>query len=78
MLVPPMRRPLAVLLLLAACRAAGAAPAGSESLARDLAAAAAFHPRSEGSSAEAGLLAYVSARLAEAGITEIRLVAVPR
>jgi hypothetical protein len=72
MLMPPMRRPLAVLLLLAACRAACAAPAGSESLARDLAAAAAFFPRSEGSSAEAGLLAYVSARLAETGITATR------
>jgi hypothetical protein len=72
MLLPPMRRLLAVLALLAACRAISAAPAGSESLARDLAAAAAFFPRSEGSSAEAGLLAHVSARLAEAGIAATR------
>ncbi|MCX7029846.1 MAG: hypothetical protein NTU62_06955 [Spirochaetes bacterium] len=67
-----MRRLLAVLLLLAAYRAAAAAPAGSDTLARDLAAVAAFFPRPEGSSGEAGLLAHLSARLAESGIAATR------
>jgi hypothetical protein len=71
MLVPPMRRPLAVLALLAACRLA-AAPAGGDSIVRDLAAAAARFPRREGSAAETALLAYVSARLAEEGIITTR------
>ena len=67
-----MRRPLAAFALLAACRLAAAAPAGSDAFARDLAAAASFFPRPEGSSAEAGLLAHVGARLAEAGVAVTR------
>lgn len=72
MLGPPMRRPLAALVLLAACRAAAAAPDGGERLARDVAAVEAFFPRSEGSSGEAALLAWLGARLAEMGIAATR------
>jgi hypothetical protein len=67
-----MRRALAVLLLLAACRSISAAPGRGDDLARDLAAAAAFFPRSEGSAAEAGLAAHIGARLAEVGIASAR------
>lgn len=72
MLGPPMRRTLAVLALLAACRAAAAAPDGADRLDGDIAAVEAFFPRSEGSAGEAALLAYLGARLAEMGIAATR------
>jgi len=65
-----MRRLLAVLALFAACSAA-AAPVAGGSLARDLAALAAFSPRREGSPNETALLAYLRARLAEEGIPAV-------
>jgi hypothetical protein len=63
-----MRRTLAVPILLVACCAAAAAA----DLASDLAAIAAFSPRPEGSAAEAGLLTWIDARLADLGMTAVR------
>ncbi len=68
MLAGPMRRALAVPILLAACSATVAAA----DLASDLAAIAAFSPRPEGSAAESGLLAWIDARLAELGATVVK------
>ncbi len=58
-----MRRALAVTILFAACHAAAAAA----DFTSDLAAIASFYPRTEGSAEEAGLLAWIDARVAETG-----------
>jgi hypothetical protein len=58
-----MRRALAVTIFLAACCAAAAAA----DFTSDLAAIASFFPRTEGSAEEAGLLAWIDARVAETG-----------